>query len=130
MRVNPGPVTLASRLLVLAVLLLAVLAQGFYLWAASLTFWPGPGQSPTVNDGLVIARTTSVLMLAAGALVAVVTHAAALGITMCVWALLLLTNFGLWAVVGVPGTIAILALGCVWLVRSRRRGQSHPIQTI
>ena len=124
MEVNPRPVRLTSRVLVIGAVVLAVLSQGFYLWAASLTFWIGSGQSPTLDDGLVIARTTSALLLAAAVLVVAVARATALGVTMGVWALLLLINFGLWIVIGIPGAIAVVTLGCVWLLRSRRRPQS------
>ncbi|PWC08158.1 hypothetical protein DF223_02045 [Mycetocola zhujimingii] len=115
-------------MLVIGVMVLAVLAQGFYLWAASLMFWLGPGQSPTHDEGLIIASATSVILLAAGALVAVSTRATAFGVTVGVWAVLLLLNFGLWLVVGLLGTITVLALGCVWLVRSRRLAPSRPIR--
>jgi uncharacterized protein (TIGR03382 family) len=42
---------------------------------------------------------------------------------MGVWALLLLVNTGLWIVIGVPGMIAVLVLGGVWLARARRTPQ-------
>ncbi|AWB86617.1 hypothetical protein C3E77_08285 [Mycetocola zhujimingii] len=115
-------------MLVIGVMVLAVLAQGVYLWAASLMFWLGPGQSPAHDEGLVIASATSVILLAAGALVAVATRATAFGVTVGVWAVLLLLNFGLWLVVGLLGTITVVALGCVWLVRSRRLAPSRPIR--
>jgi hypothetical protein len=117
--VHPKPVNSLSRLVVIGTMVTAVVAQGFYLWAATLTFWLGPGVSPATNEGLFIARTTSGFLVLFAVLVMVVARATALAVTMCVCALLILINFGLWPVVGPLGSIAAVILGCVWLARTR-----------
>jgi hypothetical protein len=123
MAVTSRPAPPASRLLVIGAMALSTIAQGLYVWAASLTFWPGPGESPTLDDGLLIANTTSIVLMGFSILVGVVARATALAVTMGVWALLLLVNTGLWIVIGLPGMIAVLVLGGVWLARARRTAQ-------
>ena len=117
MEVKSLPVTLTSRLVVIGAMVVTVVAQGFYVWAASLTFWPGPGQSPTYNHGLLIVNITSAVLVVIAIVVMVVARAKVLAITIGVSALL---NFGLWIVVSIPAMIAVVVLGSVWLARSRR----------
>lgn len=122
---EPRLVNLASRLVVIGAMVVAVVAQGFYLRAATLTFWPGPGQSPTADNGLRIANATSIFLIVVAIVVLVVVRATALAVTMGVCALLVLINFGLWTVVGVSGMIAAVVFGWIWLMRSRRMPQSQ-----
>ena len=120
MAVTPKPVTLTSRLVVIGAMVVTVVAQGFYVWAASLTFWPGPGQSPTYSHGLLIVNITSAVLVVVAILTMVVARAKALALMMGVSALLILINFGLWIVVGIPAMTVVVILGWVWLARSRR----------
>jgi hypothetical protein len=117
--VHPTSVHALSRLVVIGAMVAAVVAHGFYLWAGTLTIWLGPGVSPTTDEGLFIARTTSVVLVLIAVGVMVVARARAIAVTMCVCALLFLINYGLWLAIGIPGSIAVVVLGCVWLARTR-----------
>lgn len=108
--------------MVIGVLVLAVVAQGFYLWSLSLSLWPGPGQAPTSEQGLLVSQATSAVLLLPAVATVVLVHAVAFGVVMGVWALLLLAIPGLWVVVGVPGLVLVIVLGARQLVMSRRRG--------
>lgn len=118
MRIDLKPA--ARTAVVVSALALAAMAQGFYLWAASLMLWLGPGESPTSEHGLLIAGVTSVALLVVAVVTALLPRAVLLGVVIGVWALLLLIYFPLWVVIGVPGLILVLVLGLVWIVRSRR----------
>jgi hypothetical protein len=124
--VQPKPVHSLSRLVVIGAMVAAVAAHGFYLWAGALTFWLGPGVSPTTGEGLFIARTTSVVLVLIAVVTMLVARARVIALTMCVCALLILINFGLWLMIGIPGSIAVVVLGCVWLARPR--GVAQPTQ--
>ena len=81
MEITKGLSTLAARTaVIISVLVQAVAAQGLYLGATILSFWPGPSYSPTLETGLLIL----------GILTAIMARARPLGIVMSVWALLLL----------------------------------------
>lgn len=108
------------RGVVIVVLASAIVAQGFYVWSFDLTFWPGPGRSPTVEQGLLISQVTSGVLLVLAVATVVLARAVPLGIVMGVWALLLLMNNALWLFIGVPGLIAVLVVGVIQLVRLRR----------
>ncbi|WP_188509590.1 hypothetical protein [Conyzicola nivalis] len=110
---------LSSRLIAIGAMVSAVVAQSFYLWAATLTFWLGPGQSPTFDGGLLVAHITSAVLIVVAIVVLIVARALALAVTICVWALLLLINTGLWTVAGIPGMVTTVVLGWAWLARSR-----------
>lgn len=124
MRIDPKPA--ARTAVVISVLVLAVVAQVFYFWAASLMLWLGPGKSPTQEQGLLIAGVTSAVLLALAVVTSVLGRAGMLGVAIGVWALLLLTYFPLWAVIGIPGLIVVMVAGVVWLVRSRSRANAAP----
>lgn len=125
MAIGHGAVMKVSgTILVIVLMVAAVLAQGFYLWAASLTFSFGPRGSPTLEQGLLISRTTSTVFLMLSVATGLVARAYALAATAGVWALLMLINTGLWLLVALPGLAAVLVLGILWLVRSPRRNQT------
>jgi hypothetical protein len=109
---------------VIAVMVAVLLAQGFYFWAGTLTFWPGPGVSPTLEQGLLIGRLTSIALIVAAFVAGLVARAYALGATVGACALLVLINPGLWPVVGVPGLIATAVLGVLWLKRASTGGDA------
>ena len=118
----PAQPTLATQTtVVVIVLVLIVIAQGFYLWAGSLAFWPGPGSSPSLDQGLLISRTASIVLLVLAVLTAVLARTVALGIAMALWALLLLVNNGLWPVVGLPGLVIIIVIGLISVARLRKQ---------
>ena len=104
----------------IAALALVVASAGLYVWSASLSFWPGPGQSPTLDQGLLISNLTSVALIVVAALVATLGRAVPLGIAIGVVALVLLLFRGLLPIVLPAGVVAVVIVGVVSIVKARR----------
>ena len=104
----------------IAALALVIASAGLYLWSASLTFWPGPGQSPTLDQGLLVSNLTSVALIIVAVVVATLGRAVPLGVAIGVVALVLLLFRGLLPILLPAGVVVIVIVGLVGIVRARR----------